>query len=187
MDDGFDLTPICQTRRSIVLALPPPLQQNFATLLVRMFTPVCLGCYFCTELLYWPMFSTAEHDRPKEASGRSRCTCLHAGNCSLKESHRKGVSMVECSWISLRTGRIQQRSREEQLLEGSWYLTGLITLLIIGITPIRPFRGIISRVISTVIIGCSKYHEPSSTCCQCAWSVHPIPHSSHAFCRAGSF
>ena len=29
----------------------------------------------------------------------------------------------------------------------------LITLLISGITPIRPFRGIISRVISTVIIG----------------------------------
>ena len=32
-------------------------------------------------------------------------------------------------------------------------ITGLITLLIIGITPIRPFRGMISRVISTVIIG----------------------------------
>ena len=30
---------------------------------------------------------------------------------------------------------------------------GLLTLLMIGITPIRPFRGIISRVISTVIIG----------------------------------
>ena len=32
----------------------------------------------------------------------------------------------------------------------------------IGITPIRPFRGIISRVTSAVIV-VSKYHEPSST------------------------
>ena len=32
-------------------------------------------------------------------------------------------------------------------------ITGLITLLIIGITPIRPFRGIIRTVISPVISG----------------------------------
>ena len=46
----------------------------------------------------------------------------------------------------------------QSLLGGSWdltnhLLTGLVTLLILGITPIRPFRGIISRVISTVISG----------------------------------
>ena len=34
-------------------------------------------------------------------------------------------------------------------VHGTYY----ITLLIFGITPIRPFRGIIRRVISTVIIG----------------------------------
>ena len=40
-------------------------------------------------------------------------------------------------------------------VHGTYYpiITVLITLLISGITPIRPFRGIISRVISTVIIG----------------------------------
>ena len=32
-------------------------------------------------------------------------------------------------------------------------LTVLVTLRILGITPIRPFKGIISRVISTVISG----------------------------------
>ena len=32
------------------------------------------------------------------------------------------------------------------------FITVLITLLIIGI-PIRPFRGIISRVLSTIITG----------------------------------
>ena len=32
-------------------------------------------------------------------------------------------------------------------------LAGLITLLIIGMTPRRPFRGMKSRVISTVIVG----------------------------------
>ena len=36
----------------------------------------------------------------------------------------------------------------------------LITLLIIGITPIRPFRGIVSRVTSPVLSG--QYHEPPS-------------------------
>ena len=33
-------------------------------------------------------------------------------------------------------------------------ITGIITLLIIGGTPISPFRGVISRVISPVLIGC---------------------------------
>ena len=32
-------------------------------------------------------------------------------------------------------------------------IPGIITLLMIGITTIRPFRGIISRVTSTVTIG----------------------------------
>ena len=44
------------------------------------------------------------------------------------------------------------------LLGGSWdliptYNWVFLTLLTIGITPIRPFRGVISRVIRTVIVG----------------------------------
>ena len=40
------------------------------------------------------------------------------------------------------------------LLGGPWdelIITGIITLLIIGVTPTSPFRGIISSVISPVI------------------------------------
>ena len=36
----------------------------------------------------------------------------------------------------------------QDLLGGSW---DLVTLLIIGVTTIRPFRGVISRVLSPVI------------------------------------
>ena len=47
------------------------------------------------------------------------------------------------------------------LLEGSWYLLATSKCAynptyIIGITPIRPFRGTISRVINTVILIASR-------------------------------
>ena len=34
---------------------------------------------------------------------------------------------------------------------GLLFITGVITLLIIGVTPTRPLRGVISRVLSPVI------------------------------------
>ena len=44
------------------------------------------------------------------------------------------------------------------VLGGPWdlvtTLTGVITLLVIGLAPINPFRGIISKVVSPVISSC---------------------------------
>ena len=61
------------------------------------------------------------------------------------------------------------------------FLTGLITLLILGITPLRPVRGIISRVISAVMIGyevpgTSKLRDRPPSFRRCRWA--PAPQTS---------
>ena len=56
--------------------------------------------------------------------------------------------------------------RLQAVLGGSWdsqlFRTGVITLLIFGVTPTRPFRGGVSRVISPVIKVVTISHEPPS-------------------------
>ena len=65
--------------------------------------------------------------------------------------------------LTYRVGRLKLQGITG-LLVGSWDLVTIynwdyktITLVIIGVTPLRPFRGFISRVISPVI---SSYYFP---------------------------